>query len=100
MQRLSSEQSFYRKFTKRFGEPPRIYADNSYDAAFLIYKAFKESKALGISLKDALRQIRHRGVNTDYVFSPVTSLARGSSTLVCMQQLPGGEIGAEYTRRQ
>jgi len=88
MEQLASETEFRAHYKRAYGEDPRIYADNSYDALFIVAKAAALAKKEGISLKDALHDVHHDGLVGHYSFSDERSFTTGRSSLVCVQ---GGE---------
>ncbi len=92
MEQLRRESDFRTRYREKFGEEARIYADNTYDALFIIVKAIQESQKHDVSLRDAMRSIRYEGVVGNYEFSETNSFSTGNSSLVCINngeaQLP------------
>lgn len=80
------------RFKEKFGEDARSYADNSYDALFIIDKAIEIGRAQNILLKDALRLVKHDGLVGKYEFSEENSFTLGNSSLVCIRD---GEVRLE-----
>lgn len=84
LEQVKENKQFATEYQKRFGEKPRIYADNTYDALWILHKAFLSSQAGKIPLNQALRQVRHAGLAGEYDFSYDRSFAAGRSSLVCI----------------
>lgn len=82
---FDTQNSFTQTFKSKFGESPRIYADNSYDALFLLYQAFQTAKSTNTSLRDALRNSRYQGLAGEYRYNPSTSFATGKMDLTCIK---------------
>lgn len=84
LDRLEKEVDFRSRYRSAFGEDARIYADNTYDALFIIARAAEDSKKRGIALQDALRSVKYDGVVGRYEFSEAKSFSTGNSSLVCV----------------
>ena len=82
---LKPENSFTEKFKSQFSETPRIYADNSYDALFLLHQAFKTARETNKPLRDALEQSTYQGVAGEYRYFLNTSFATGQMSLLCVK---------------
>ena len=89
---LHQDPAFVAKFKDRFNDEPRIYADSSYDAVFILADAVKNARASGRSLAEALRSASYDGIGGAYRYSPETSLAVGKSDLMCVKR---GKLTAE-----
>lgn len=85
-QKLLEEKDFIRIYSARFGEEPRIYADNTYDALFLIHQAYIKSRDEDIDLPTALRRTEYDGLAGHYRFRPDTSFSTGQASLVCVRE--------------
>ena len=85
LEQLQSEREFRRKYEDKFGEEPRIYADTSYDALFILVKGVLLSRRENRPLRDALRRIEHDGLAGHYKYSQTFSFSLGSSSLVCVK---------------
>ena len=83
--RLKTEVSFAERYKRKFGEEPRIYADNTYDALMILHRAAKISRAKSITLKDALPEVVHDGLVGRYAFDPAHSFSIGTASLVCQE---------------
>ena len=84
-EQLRGQAEFVSEYKRLYGEEPRVYADSSYDALFILAEAFRKSKAEKISLKDALQKTSFTGLVGQYTFSPDTSFSRGAATLMCVR---------------
>ena len=84
LERLQKESAFVARYKERYGEEPRIFADNSYDALFLIAKAAEVAAERKISLDDAIKQVELDGIVGRYHYSDENSLSIGSSSLICV----------------
>ena len=83
---LKTNREFSEEYQKRFGEPPRITADSSFDAVGILADAFLVSKTKDIPLKEALEQMtEYQGVIGQYRFSPTKSLSLGGANFVCIR---------------
>ena len=86
LEQLRSNKTFSSRYESQFGEKPRIGADSSYDAVFLLLKAFEESGVTKTSLRDQLRTVSHGGIAGEYRYSDETSFSTGSGSLVCIEK--------------
>lgn len=84
-ERLLSQEDFAKKYQKKFGEAPRIYADNTYDALFLLSQAYALKISSHHSFRDALMQTKYLGLVGHYEFSPLRSFQLGTSSLLCVE---------------
>lgn len=84
--RVQREREFSDRYKARYGEQPRIYADNSYDALFIIEKAWRLSRERNVSLKDAMPAVVHSGVVGHYEYDANRSFSLGDSSLVCVAE--------------
>ena len=82
---LRANQGFFEAYRQRYGEDPRIYADTSYDALFIVARALETALRSGESLQSALRETTFEGVAGRYAFSRESSLSAGTNDLVCVQ---------------
>lgn len=85
LERIRAEGEFSQAYRARFGEEPRIYADNTYDALFILARAWDISRSKGISMRDSLPQVTYRGLVGDYSFHEERSFSTGTSSLVCVE---------------
>ncbi|RME60294.1 MAG: amino acid ABC transporter substrate-binding protein [Candidatus Dadabacteria bacterium] len=86
-ERLKRLAKFNKMYKDKFGELPRIYADNTYDALWLLYTAYKlKESSRNISLREALKLVRYKGLVGIYRYSPKTSFSIGRSSLVCVKE--------------
>ena len=85
MEQLQRESDFRARYKAKFGEDARMYADNTYDALFILAKAIQDSREQGSSLKDASRAVTYDGLTRRYEFSEAKSFGTGSSSLVCVR---------------
>lgn len=90
---LQKENDFQTRYLARFGERPKIYADSSYDALFIIAKGVELSRTQKIPLKEALPLVEYIGLVGKYRFSDQKSFALGESSLMCVRS--GGTVVAE-----
>jgi branched-chain amino acid transport system substrate-binding protein len=84
--RLQSRREFLELFEKRYGEPPQLYADSSYDALFILYNALELAKRNKQQLKDVLVQEEFTGLFGKYRYSAEKSLACGGTSLNCVEK--------------
>ena len=82
---LRRQAHFFEAYKAKYKEEPRIYADTSYDALFIMVEAQARSVQTGAKLPDVLRQMSYRGVAGQYVFSPDKSLSAGDNDLLCIE---------------
>lgn len=82
---LRANSYFFQQFKRSYGEEPRIYADTSYDAAFIIARAIQSTRQTGQSLPSALKATRYSGVAGEYAYSPNESLSTGRNDLLCVK---------------
>jgi ABC-type branched-subunit amino acid transport system substrate-binding protein len=85
-EQLARESEFRARYKQTFGEDARIYADNSYDALFIIAKAAEHALKTGVALHDSLRTVQHDGLVGRYAFSEERSFSIGRSSLVCVRR--------------
>lgn len=85
LQQLSQSKKFLSHFTATFGERPKMYADNSYDALFLVVEAHKIAQSKNIPLHEALKLVRWDGIGGHYQYSDSTSFSTGKTSLVCIK---------------
>lgn len=85
LERVQKEPTFLAKYKEKYGEEPRIFADNSYDALFLIVKAAEMAAERRVSLDSALKQVELDGIVGRYLYSDESSLSIGSSSLICVE---------------
>ena len=83
-EQLKAQPKFIRDYTESFNEPPRIYADNTYDALSILDSAYRLSLEKRISLKKALMHIEYSGLVGSYQYSSKASFSVGRSSLVCI----------------
>lgn len=86
LERLQRNADFERRYFGEFGESPRIYADNTYDALFLVASAASTAREKGIPLSAALRTSSYKGLVGSYAFRESNSFSQGSSSLVCVRE--------------
>jgi branched-chain amino acid transport system substrate-binding protein len=84
-EQISSEKEFLDSYVIRYGIPPRVFADSTYDALFLLHSAFKESLAKKVPLKVALTESHFTGVAGHYRFDEKTSFSTGRASLMCVK---------------
>lgn len=84
--RLASEGAFVERYKQRFGEEPRIYADNTYDALLILEQAWREAHVTHVSLAVALKQTTFTGLVGPYKYTSEHSLTLGDSSLVCVEK--------------
>lgn len=85
LERLNRESDFIRKYQAKYGEEPRIFADNSYDAVFLIVKAKELAIKQGITFSEAIKKVEYDGLAGHYRYSEQTSLCTGQTSLACIE---------------
>lgn len=85
LKQLGDARDFRQAYLRHFGTEPRIYAHNSYDAVFILFKAHKLARQKGTELKDVLRQEEFYGLAGRYRYLQENSLAAGESSLVCIK---------------
>lgn len=89
LEQMEKGQAFAARYEREFGEPSRMHADSSYDALFILQKAFALSVERGMELNEALRVTQHEGIVGEYSFEPQRSFSLGRSSLVCVE---GGKL--------
>ncbi len=82
---LTTELEFAQKFRSRYEEDPKVFADSSYDALFLLHHAFALSNEKGMTLKEALESSEMRGTAGNYRFSKDSSFSTGKVDLLCVK---------------
>ena len=85
-EQLSAHEEFANSYSKRFGEKPRIYADNTYDALFILARAHQISVAEKVTLKDALTMTEYSGLVGKYRYSEKSSFSLGKASLMCVKE--------------
>ena len=85
LKRMQGQSEFFADYQKRFGEAPRIYADTSWDALFILHRAYLKSKRENVKLADALRSVSYDGLAGRYTYDPQRSFSTGGSSLVCVR---------------
>lgn len=83
-EQMMGQKDFTARFRQQYKDEARIYADNSYDALFILHKAFQLSQAQKINLADALRTTEYQGLAGRYQYDALKSLSLGTSSLVCI----------------
>lgn len=81
---LDKGSDFAKRFTARFGEPPRLFAANSYDAVMLLLQASRTAAAENRELQEVMQTQAFSGLMGEYTFKPSLSLALGDAALVCI----------------
>lgn len=89
---LQRETDFVSEYKKAWNEEPRIFADNSYDALFILHKAWIDSVASKEPLNDSLRNVKWKGIVGEYSYSPEKSFGLGQPSLLCIR---GGQFVRE-----
>ena len=84
-EQLASEKEFVNSFLSRYGTAPRVFADSSYDALFLLYQAHKKSLAQGTALKEALDKVTFSGVAGNYRYTAERTFSTGRVSLRCVK---------------
>lgn len=84
MEKLRKSQEFIGRFKARYGQEPRMYADNSYDAVAILAEAIAQSRDSNSSVSSILREKKFDGLQ-QYLYDSKTSLSSGSSSLVCIE---------------
>lgn len=85
LERFKRETEFTNRYAEKFGEEPRIYADNTYDALCILSAAKDISKQKEIPFQDALKQVKYTGLVGNYSYNGDNSFSLGSSSLVCVE---------------
>ena len=85
LKRLEGQKTFRERYRLRFAEEPRIYADNSYDAVFILNEAAQIATKKGLTLDHALAEVSYRGLVGNYEFDSALTFVAGSSSLVCVR---------------
>jgi len=85
-EQLASEKEFVNSFLGRYGIPPRVFADSSYDALFLLHRALQQSLAQGTSLKEAMDKVTFSGVAGNYQYTAEATFSTGSVSLRCVKE--------------
>ncbi len=85
LQQLGKAKSFSENYKRLYGEPPRIYADATYDSVKLLVEAAKRAKSKGISMKTALETTSFHGIVGEYTFSHSNSFCIQQDSLVCVK---------------
>mgnify|MGYP001817185000 CR=1 FL=1 len=86
---LKKNKEFFERYSKAFGEEPRINADTSYDGLWILAKAHRLASEKGISMKQALMETQHQGLSHHYIFDSEDSFRVDATSLNCIKQ---GEI--------
>ena len=92
-QRINADRDFISMFTTRYGTSPRVFADASHDAAFVLYQAVLEHRKSGRALKDILMTQEFHGRFADYRFQPDRSLTGLTASLQCVPQSAAASTG-------
>lgn len=85
LEELTANSEFVRAYQAEYKTPPKIYADNSYDAVFILYQAWRQANEKKIELRHVLQTAEFQGLAAKYKYTPDSSLSRGHSSLVCVK---------------
>jgi branched-chain amino acid transport system substrate-binding protein len=85
-EQVQAHAGFNQAYQAKFREAPRIYADNTYDALWVLIKAYELSLKVRISMKEALHRTDYNGLVGRYGYYAERSLSLGTSSLECVKE--------------
>ena len=85
-EQLQRNNDFLSAYYQSFEEKPRIYADNSYDALFILSRAQEIADLRDISLREALQDVEIVGLVGSYRYSNEHSFSLGRASLMCVDK--------------
>lgn len=85
LEQIQREAEFLKMYKSSYNEEPKIYADYSYDALFLLIEAIRSARSQKIGLEQALQHISYTGIVGNYIFNESSSLSLGKASLVCIE---------------
>ena len=82
-------QEFIKKYTEKYGEAPKGFSAQGYDAAYLLVQAIKEAGSTDkAAVVDAIKNISFEGVTGKIVFDEERNPIKG----VVINKLTGGNV--------
>ncbi|MFW6146810.1 MAG: ABC transporter substrate-binding protein [Thermodesulfobacteriota bacterium] len=93
----------YDKFAKayegKFGEPPEVYCDTTYDAVWVVAEAIKKAGTYnGKAIRDAMQTIELEGASGPISFNKTCDRASGTFELWEVEKDPTAETGYRNVR--
>lgn len=84
-EQMEGHVEFSKRYKAAYGEVPRIYADNAYDAVFILHAASMQAKDEGLTLERILKTREFSGLVGMYKYAESSSLGSGKASLVCLK---------------